>query len=83
MDTDRLGITFETQRTAGVFEISDILLLLGIDRDGRLTRRLKLLTSTLMCSNWALRSGCLPPSRVLAFACRLKPISCSKRPTTL
>ena len=27
--------------------------------------------------------GRLPPSRVLAFACKLKPISHSKRPTTL
>ena len=26
-----------------------------------------------MCSNWASRSGCEPPSRVLALACSVKP----------
>jgi transposase-like protein len=37
----------------------------------------------LMCSSWALRSGCWLPSRVLALACRLKPMSFSSRPTTV
>ena len=39
-------------------------------------------TSALMCSNWALRSGWLAPSRVLLLACRLKPRRRSKRPTS-
>ena len=42
----------------------------------------KAVSSALMCSNWALRSGWLAPSRVLALACRLKPSRCSRRPTS-
>ena len=42
----------------------------------------KAVTSALMCSNWALRSGWLAPSRVLALACRLKPSRRNSRPTS-
>src|SRR3954462_12345022 len=38
-------------------------------------------TCALMKANCASRSGCRPPSRVLALACRLKPRSCSNVPT--
>src|SRR5674476_1163924 len=36
---------------------------------------------SLRWENWASRSGCCPPSIVLALPCRLKPCSCSSRAT--
>ena len=42
----------------------------------------KAVTWALICSNWALRSGWLVPSRVLLLACRLKPRRFNSRPTS-
>src|SRR5579872_3588381 len=46
-------------------------------------RRWNTRTSPLMCSNWALRSGCDAPSRVLRLPCKLYPAARSRRRTVL
>src|SRR3984893_18040017 len=66
---------------AAVLEVADQLLLLGVDRDDGLACWAAI-TCALMCSNWALRSGWLAPSRVLRLTWReYASSSTSSRPT--
>ena len=66
------GGGFQTPGGAGILEIADQLLLLGVDADGWPPRGGKRRgVGTGICSNWALRSGCRAlASSFLAFTCR-------------
>ena len=65
MDADRLRRARRLPLLARILEIADQFLLLGVDRDHRLARAREVAAVALMCSNWALRSGCAVPSRRL------------------
>src|SRR5260370_42142520 len=65
MHAHRLGFAFRAQLTAGILEIADEFLLLGIDRNRGLTSGQGRRTCALMWWNCASRSGVLLPSPVL------------------
>src|SRR4051812_21126768 len=83
MHADLLGIATRPPLPAGVLEVSDQFLLLGVHRDHRLPLANAWLTLASMCANCASRSGWLPPSRILRLACRLNPSRLSSSPTTV
>ena len=58
-------------RPPGVLEVADQTPSLGIDRNGGLSRPLRGADPTRDVGNWASRSACWRPSRVLTFPCRL------------
>jgi hypothetical protein len=82
MHPDWLGLTLGAQLPSTILEVPDKFLFLVSTEIAGSPAAWKAVTSALMCSNWALRSGWLAPSRVLALACRLKPSRRNSRPTS-
>ena len=60
-----LWIAFWTIISSAILEVADQLLLLRVDGDDGLRRACAAMTFALICSNWALRSGCREPSSAL------------------
>ncbi len=82
MHPDWLGLTLGAQLPSTILEVPDKFLFLVSTEIAGSPAAWKAVTSALMCSNWALRSGWLAPARVLALACRLKPSRRNSRPTS-
>jgi hypothetical protein len=73
VDLHRLRLPARAPFAAGVLEIpTNSFFLVSTEIAGSPWRRYAR-TRALMCSNWALRSGCRVPSIVLRLACRLYP----------
>ena len=71
MHVDLVGTALPAIIAAAIFIGTDRFLLLGVNRNHRLTGRLGGDPAASMCSNCAFRSGLWLPSRVLRFICRL------------
>jgi hypothetical protein len=74
-DTDR--VTGRAPLPALLVEVADLLLLLRVHADHRLTLPWNAAASSLMYRNCASRSGCLAPSRVREAPWRLNPLACN------
>ena len=66
---------------AGILEVADEFLLLGVDADDGRFSAAQCRRSPAMCWNWASRCGCEAPARFLWLTRRAKPIVPSNRAT--